>query len=215
MAEAGGEAARAPIPLAVIGGYLGAGKTTLLNHLLRHSRGWRLAVLVNDFGSVSIDAELIERGDGETISLANGCICCGLAGGFALALDGLRERADPPEHIVVEASGVADPREIGQYGHLPGFRLDGAIVVADAETVRRRAADGYVGAQVERQLRGADPIVLNKADLVGLEERGAVERGLRAVAARPRRRGVPRRGPAAAAPGRVPPRGRRRGTRAA
>lgn len=167
-------AARRAVPLTVIGGYLGAGKTTLLNYVLRNNQGRRLAVLVNDFGSINIDVELIADQEEDAISLNNGCICCSLAGGFAVALKGLRERAEPPEQVIVEASGVADPRKIGQYGHMPGYRLDGVVVVADAETVRERTADEYVGAQVTQQLRGADLIVLSKIDLVGVQERAAV-----------------------------------------
>jgi G3E family GTPase len=171
-----------PIPLTVIGGYLGAGKTTLLNQLLRHNAGRRLAVVVNDFGSINIDAALIAQHDGETMSLANGCICCSLANGFLTALTQLKARPDPPEHVIVEASGVADPLKIGQYGHQPGFRLDGVIVLADAETVRRRSRDRYVGRTVIRQLRGADLLVLTKPDLVTDDDRAAVRVWLRAVA---------------------------------
>ena len=173
---------REPIPLTVIGGYLGAGKTTLLNQLLRHNAGRRLAVVVNDFGSINIDAALITQHDGETMSLANGCICCSLANGFLTVLTQLKDRPDPPEHIIVEASGVADPLKIGQYGHLPGFRLDSIVVLADAETVRRRSRDKYVGRTVIRQLRGADLLVLTKPDLVTDDDREAVRVWLRAVA---------------------------------
>ena len=154
------------IPLTVIGGYLGAGKTTLLNHILRHSQGQRLAVIVNDFGSINIDADLIENQDEEVISLANGCICCTLVDGFAATLSNLRELSPPPDHIVIEASGVADPYNLGQYGHHPGFRLESVVVLADAELVRQKARDKYVGDTVVRQLQGADLVVLNKIDLV-------------------------------------------------
>jgi G3E family GTPase len=171
-----------PIPLTVIGGYLGAGKTTLLNQLLRHNAGRRLAVVVNDFGRINIDAALITQHDGETMSLANGCICCSLANGFLTVLTQLKARPDPLEHIIVEASGVADPRKIGQYGHLPGFRLDAVIVLADAETVRRRARDRYVGRTVIRQLQGADVLILTKPDLVSAAERDAVRGWLGQVA---------------------------------
>ena len=173
---------REPIPLTVIGGYLGAGKTTLLNQLLRHNAGRRLAVVVNDFGSINIDAALIAQHDGETMSLANGCICCSLANGFLTVLTQLKERPDPPEHIIVEASGVADPLKIGQYGRLPGFRLDGIIVLADAETVRRRSRDKYVGRTVIRQLRSADLLILTKPDLVTDDDRAAVRVWLHQVA---------------------------------
>lgn len=153
------------IPLTVVGGFLGAGKTTLLNRLLRDSDR-RIAVLVNDFGSINIDSELVYARDSETISLTNGCICCGLSGEFMFALAGLRDREDPPEQVVVEASGIGDPGAIAQYGEIPGYRRDAALVVVDAETVRERAVDARVGPHIAGQLRSADLIVLNKSDLV-------------------------------------------------
>lgn len=162
------------IPFTVIGGYLGAGKTTLLNHILHNSDGCRFALIVNDFGSINIDAELIESQDGDTINLANGCVCCSLAGGFVLAINTLLERDPLPEQIIVEASGVADPHKVAQYGHLPGLTLDGVIVVADAETVRQKARDKYVGQTVIRQLQSADVLILNKVDLVDDPTRAAV-----------------------------------------
>ena len=154
------------IPLTVIGGYLGAGKTTLLNHILRHNAGLRLAVIVNDFGDINIDAELIENQDGETINLANGCICCSLAGGFVQALSALAEMDQPPEHILIEASGVADPHNLGEYGYMDRLQRNGVIVMADAETVRAKSMDKYVGRTMVRQLQGGDLILLNKVDLV-------------------------------------------------
>ena len=158
--------ARAPIALTVIGGFLGAGKTTLLNALLRDAGDRRLAVLVNDFGAINIDAELIESREGEMVTLTNGCICCGVSGDFLGELALLRDRDDPPEHVVVEASGVADPGAIVGLGDMPGYRRDAAVVVVDAETVRERAADGATRAAIMSQLRAADLLVLNKADLV-------------------------------------------------
>lgn len=162
MTTAAGE----PIQLTVIGGFLGAGKTTLLNALLRDAGDRRLAVLVNDFGAINIDAELVQSRDGEMVSLKNGCICCGVAGDFIGELALLRDRADPPEHVVVEASGVADPGAIVVLGDMPGYRKDAAVVVADAETVRERAGDDVTGHQILGQLRAADLLVLNKTDLV-------------------------------------------------
>src|SRR5689334_9991881 len=97
------------IPLTVIGGFLGAGKTTLVNHLLRGGHGRRIAVMVNDFGAINIDAELVADRAADTISLANGCICCSIGDSLMLALIELLHRPDPPEHLVIEASGVADP----------------------------------------------------------------------------------------------------------
>lgn len=157
------------IPLTVIGGYLGSGKTTLLNHILRNNAGRRLAIIVNDFGDINIDAELIENQDGDTINLANGCICCSLAGGFMMALNMLSELEPPPEHILIEASGVADPHNLSQYGYTGRLQRNGVIVVADAETVQTKSVDKYVGDTVKRQLQGADLILLNKIDLVDAE----------------------------------------------
>lgn len=157
------------IPLTIIGGYLGAGKTTLLNHILRHNAGLRLAVIVNDFGDINIDAELIENQDGDTINLANGCICCSLAGGFVQALSALAEMEPPPAHILIEASGVADPHNLGQYGYMDRLQRNGVIVVADAETVQAKSMDKYVGQTVTRQLQGGDLILLNKIDLVDVD----------------------------------------------
>ena len=155
------------IPVTVIGGYLGAGKTTLLNRLLADPQGVRLAVVVNDFGSVNIDAALIANREGETISLTNGCVCCSIGDNLALALHDLAERPDGPEHIVIEASGVADPARIADYAAShPRLFLDGIVVVADAETVRERVQDKYVGDLVRDQLAAADVIVLSKTDLV-------------------------------------------------
>src|SRR3954470_7677476 len=171
----------ARIPLTVVGGYLGAGKTTLVNHILRHNAGRRFAVLVNDFGQVKVDADLIAGQEDGTIALTNGCVCCSLASGFVVALSALREREPPPEHVIVEASGVSDPHKLAQYGHMPGYRLDGAVVVADAEAVRQRAADPRIGAQVRQQLLGADLLVLNKTDLVSEPEKAAVRDWLRAL----------------------------------
>src|SRR3954454_3532602 len=171
----------ARIPLTVVGGYLGAGKTTLVNHVLRHNAGRRFAVLVNDFGQINIDADLIAGQADDTIALTNGCVCCSLAGGFVVALSALRERQPPPDHVIVEASGVSNPHKIAQYGHMPGYRLDGTVVVADAEAGRQPAGDPYVGAQVRQQLLGADLLVLNKSDLVPEPEKTAVRHWLRAL----------------------------------
>jgi len=174
--------AREPIQLTVIDGFLGAGKTTLLNELLRDAGDRRLAVLVNDFGAINIDAELVQSREGEMVSLKNGCICCGVAGDFIGELALLRDRPDPPAHVVVEASGVADPGQIVVLGDLPGYRKDAAVVVADAETVRARAADEATGHLVRAQLRAADLLVLNKTDLVDAEQIAQTRAWLRDIA---------------------------------
>jgi G3E family GTPase len=155
------------ILLTVVGGYLGAGKTTLLNRVLRDAGDRHVAVLVNDFGAIDIDAELIASRDGAIVSLTNGCICCGIGGDFIAALAGLRDVDDLPEHVIVEASGVADPAQIAVFGDLPGYVRDAVVVVADAETVRARAESARTGHQVLTQLRAADLLVVNKVDLVG------------------------------------------------
>jgi G3E family GTPase len=168
---------RPAILLTVIGGYLGAGKTTLLNHVLRDAGDRRLAVLVNDFGAINIDAALVAARDGETLSLTNGCICCGIGGDFIAALALIRDRDEPPEQVVVEASGIADPAQIAILGDMPGYRRDAVVVVVDAETVRERADDEHTGHSVRTQLRAADLLVVNKTDLVDDE---AALAGLRA-----------------------------------
>lgn len=161
------------IAVTVIGGYLGAGKTTLVNHILR-TADERVAVLVNDFGDIDIDADLIESRDGDTISLANGCICCSLVDGLASALSTVKGLEPRPQRLVIEASGVADPAMVAAYAHSPGLALDAVVVMADAETVRQRSTDNYVGDTVLAQLRSADIAVLNKIDLLAADQIVAV-----------------------------------------
>jgi len=162
----------------VIGGYLGAGKTTLLNHLLTEAHGLRAAVLVNDFGEVNIDAALIAAHDGDTISLANGCMCCSLTGGFAQAINTVLAHSDRLDAIVVEASGVAEPGKIAHYGQMYDLPLDGVIVVVDAERIREQAVNKYVGDVVLLQLSQADIILLNKTDCVTADQLAEVRNWL-------------------------------------
>lgn len=168
-----GALAQGRLPFFVIGGYLGAGKTSLLNRLLAGPHGLRIAVLVNDFGSVNIDAELIGDRDGATLSLANGCLCCSLQDGFAAAIGSILAQADRLDLLVIEASGVADPIRIAHYGQMYGLPLRAIVIVVDAEQIRTQADNKYVGDTVVRQLAKADLIVLNKIDLV--EEAGLQE----------------------------------------
>ena len=164
------------VPVSVIGGYLGAGKTTMINHLLRQPHGRRLAVLVNDFGAVNVDADLIASHDGDTISLENGCVCCSIGDALGDAIDRVLAMDKPPDQIVIEASGVADPAKVAIYGQgWPGCRLDAVVVAVDVETIRDRAVDRFVGSTVMRQLRSADLIVMTKTDLVEAAERERVE----------------------------------------
>ena len=153
------------IPVTIVGGYLGAGKTTLVNHVLRSSDE-RIAVIVNDFGEISIDEDLIVAADEDKLTLANGCICCSLADGFAAALNTVRSAEVPPDRLLIEASGVADPAQIAAYGHTPGLRLDAVVVMADAEQIRRQANDRWIADTVRIQLAAADLLMINKIDLL-------------------------------------------------
>ena len=171
-----------PIPVTVIAGALGSGKTTLINHILREAIGRAIAVLVNDFGELDIDAAMIEAADSTTISLRNGCICCSLGGGLTQGLAALRALKTRPDHIVVEASGVSLPRGLlGAVGG-PGLRLDGILVVVDAVDITLRARDRYVGDTVREQLAGADVLVLNKVDEATAAELQAARKYLAAEA---------------------------------
>ncbi|MDR6263896.1 GTP-binding protein [Roseobacter sp. N2S] len=156
-----------PLPVTVVGGYLGAGKTSLVNHLLRNANGVRLAVLVNEFGALPIDEDLILAQEGDVISIAGGCVCCSYGSDMAAALADLRKLDPSPDHVVLEASGVALPGAIaGSIGLMQGFSMDGVVILADAETLRANADHKYMGDTVTRQLADADIVVLNKADLV-------------------------------------------------
>lgn len=164
------------VPLTIVGGYLGAGKTTLINALLAGGHGQRLAVIVNDFGAINIDASLIENADGETISLANGCICCRIADDLATTLIGLAEGASLIDHVVIETSGVAEPDKVATYASaLKQFELSNIVVLADVETFRKRAKDKFVGALVQRQVKAADILVLTKGDQLDAAARQARE----------------------------------------
>ena len=182
--------APAPLPVTVVGGYLGAGKTTLVNSLLRQADGRRLAVMVNEFGALPIDASLVEAADDRIVSLTGGCVCCSYGEDLVSSLVMLAALEPRPDHVLLEASGVAFPGAIaGTVGLLQDFALDGAVVLADAETVRGRAGDRYLGSTVRRQLAEADLILLNKCDLAGdavaveawLGETAAAARVLRTV----------------------------------
>ncbi|AOY94594.1 hypothetical protein BKK79_21940 [Cupriavidus sp. USMAA2-4] len=174
------------IALTVLGGFLGAGKTTLLNHLLRRGSGERVLVMVNDFGAVNVDAGLIARGAGASASsgilqLTNGCACCAVGGDLMQAFLKVLALPEPPDRVVVEASGVGDPGRIAQIGRAGGgFRGDGVITVVDAEAVRRLADDRYVGDTVRAQLRAADLLLLNKTDLADAAALAGLRRWLAA-----------------------------------
>jgi G3E family GTPase len=122
--------------------------------------------LVNDFGDIGIDGDLIAAADGDTITLTNGCVCCMIGSDLMTALWSIRDRAEPPDHVIIEASGIADPAPISHHALTPGFDLDGVVVLLDAETVRRRERHPVVGRTIRRQLAAADVLVLNKIDVV-------------------------------------------------
>jgi len=169
------------IPVTVIGGYLGCGKTTLVNHLLRTCDGMRLAILVNDFGELPIDADLIESEDGDVISLTGGCVCCSYGNDLSMALIDVCAMQSPPDHIVIEASGVALPGAIAaSVSIIQGLSMEGIVVLADASTVQSHAADTYLSDTISRQLTQSDLIVLNKIDLVSEENHGLILKWLSA-----------------------------------
>jgi G3E family GTPase len=164
----------AAIPVTIIGGYLGAGKTTLVNHLLSRSAGRRLAVVVNEFGTTTVDREAAAAGGGDTVLVPSGCVCCSGVSELVLALAGLSSRPVPPHQILIETSGVADVSRVAEAVGARGLRLDAVLVLADAEAVRSHGGHNLVGAPVRRQLAAADLIVLNKTDLVSELEKLSV-----------------------------------------
>jgi G3E family GTPase len=174
MNDAAAGRARSPIPLVVLGGYLGAGKTTLLNHVLSNAGQRRVAVLVNDFGDINIDAALIRERTDDVINLENGCVCCSIGGRLVDALVAISARPERPELLIIEASGVSDPVKIAQIGLLDrSFRLVGIIVAVDTERIGATLRDPYVGDIVRRQIAGATALVLTKTDLVTEREKEA------------------------------------------
>lgn len=167
MSEAPAPQQLPPIPVTVIGGYLGAGKTTLVNHLLRYAGGLKLAVMVNDFGALPIDQDLIESQDGNVIGIAGGCVCCSYGSELVDGLIDMAARVPRPDAMIIETSGVALPGPVASSVTLvAGYEVDGVVVLADAETVRERGRDRYLADTIGRQLADANLVVLNKVDLV-------------------------------------------------
>lgn len=158
--------ARKRLPFTVIGGFLGAGKTTLLNRWLREAKGLRMAVLVNDFGALNIDADLIAATHGDTLALTNGCVCCQIGDDLGRALVEVIEAKTPFDAVVIEASGVSDPWRIAQIGMAaPELSLEGVIVLVDASAAARQSRDPLLADTLARQLKSADLVVVNKIDL--------------------------------------------------
>ena len=139
-------------PFTLLGGYLGAGKTTIINHVVRHAGGRRLVVLVNDVAAVNVDAALIADHDGTTLSLTNGCVCCAIADDFAQTLEQIRSMPEPPDQVLMELSGVGEPARVAPWASTAGFRLDGIVVVADADQIVDLSSREYVADTIAAQL---------------------------------------------------------------
>jgi G3E family GTPase len=158
-----------PTPVTVLTGFLGAGKTTLANRILSEDHGLRIAVLVNDFGEVDIDSELIVGVAERQISLANGCVCCDVRDDLLAAIDSLLASDGEIDAIVLEASGVAEPLSIARTfvdaAYQDRLRLDGIIAIVDAEQLPAQVADPVASELVYSQIGASDLVVLNKLDL--------------------------------------------------
>lgn len=172
---------RVPVPILLVAGFLGAGKTTVVNHLLAHADGRRIAAVVNDFGAINIDAELIAGASGGVVSLSNGCICCSLEGDLLRTLAALLRRDPRPEVIVIETSGVADPAGIVRSLMDPVIwreaPLETVLCVVDATSQVATLEDPVLCAQ----LRAADVVALSKGDLADACARAQVREAVRAM----------------------------------
>lgn len=154
------------IPVTLLSGYLGAGKTTLVNDILKDPKGLKLVVLVNEFGDINIDMELIKESSDDAIALTNGCACCTINDDLTGALFSIDERDTPPDAVVIEASGVANLGRLKQApANYPGFRVAQGITLVDASSIGRLLNDKFVGTTVRDQLFDADQLILTKKDL--------------------------------------------------
>jgi G3E family GTPase len=169
------------IPATILTGFLGSGKTTLLNHILRANPGLRIAIIVNELGEIGIDGGLIEQTDPDDIvELTAGCICCTIRGDLLIGLRRILQRDEPPEYLIIETTGIADPLPVAQTLFIPGLtqivRLDGIITLVDADQVRGQVHESEM---VATQIEFANIILLNKVDLVTPDDLAVIEVGLR------------------------------------
>ena len=171
------------IPVTVLTGYLGAGKTTLLNRILTEDHGKKYAVIVNEFGEVGIDNDLVVDTDEEIFEMNNGCICCTVRGDLIRILEGLMKRKGKFDAVIIETTGLADPAPVAQTFFMDDdvrarTRLDAIVTVVDAKNLLARIDDSP---EAEDQVAFADVILLNKIDLVTAEERARVRAEIRAI----------------------------------
>jgi G3E family GTPase len=171
------------IPVTVLTGYLGAGKTTLLNRILTEDHGQKFAVIVNEFGEIGIDNELIVGADEEVFEMNNGCICCTVRGDLIRIIENLMKRRDKFDAIIVETTGLADPAPVAQTFFMDqdvqdAARLDAVVTVADAMWLKDRLKDAP---EAKNQIAFADVILLNKTDLVTPAQLAEVEARIRAI----------------------------------
>ncbi len=177
------EAAANKIPVTVLTGYLGAGKTTLLNRILSENHGKKYAVIVNEFGEIGIDNDLIVGADEEVFEMNNGCVCCTVRGDLVRIIDGLMKRKGKFDAIILETTGLADPAPVAQTFFVDEdvrekTALDAVVTVADAKWLSDRLKDAP---EAKNQIAFADVIVLNKTDLVTKPELAEVEARIRAI----------------------------------
>ena len=171
------------IPVTVLTGYLGAGKTTLLNRILTEQHGKKYAVVINEFGELGVDNDLVVDADEEVFEMNNGCICCTVRGDLIRIVGGLMKRRGKFDGIIIETTGLANPAPVAQTffvddGVRARTRLDAIVTVVDAKHLLARLADS---SEAEEQVAFADVIVLNKVDLVTPEELDAVEARIRTI----------------------------------
>jgi G3E family GTPase len=171
------------IPVTVLTGYLGAGKTTLLNRILSESHGKKYAVIINEFGELGVDNDLVVDADEEVFEMNNGCVCCTVRGDLIRIVGGLLRRRTRFDGIIVETTGLANPAPVAQTFFVDDSlgtkaRLDAIVTVVDAKNIVARLADSHEAAG---QIAFADVVVLNKIDLVSADELSQIEARLRGI----------------------------------